>query len=199
MDKIINKFKKIKYANQKKGVALVIAITVMTLLLSISFSISNIVLRQIKTTYIINASKPAFFTADSAIECAMYHDTKSVIPDANTGIDTNKDFGTSIFGSTISNQYATDQIRCGDLGIGTDKGKPLGLNKTINTDQTKVTTTFDVVYGDKCAKVEVVRTELQTLITARGYNTGAKQDNTGCDLTNLDARRLVERGLTITY
>ena len=197
MDKIFNKLKKMKYRNRKKGVALVIALTVMTLLLSISFSLSNIVLRQIKTTYMINASKPAFFTADSAIECAMYHDTKKIFD--NGGNDTNKDFGTSIFGSTTNNQYATDQIRCGDLVIGTDKGKPLGLTKTRNTEQTKVITTFDVVYGDKCAKVEVTRTDLNTLIAARGYNTGANEAKTGCDLTNIDARRLVERGLTITY
>ncbi len=196
MDKIFNKLKKMKYINRKKGVALVIAITVMTLLLSISFSLSNIVLRQIKTTNMINASKPAFFTADSAIECAMYHDTKEIF---DAGNDVNKDFGTSIFGSTTLAQYAIDQIRCGDLGTGPDKGKPLGLNKTRNADQTKAITTFDVVYGDKCAKVQVVRTELQTLITALGYNTGANQDKSGCDLTNLDARRLVERGLTITY
>jgi hypothetical protein len=196
MLKIFKKLKNLKYKNQKKGIALVIAITVMTLLLSISFSISNIVLRQIRITNTNNESKPSFFIADSAVECAFYYDTVAIVPDPISGIDVNKDFTTSIFGQT-SKTEAEGKIKCGDYTSILGLGAPLNLQKNITPD--KVITTFDIVYGDKCARVEVTRTEVETNIVSRGYNTGVNAAGDGCDLTNLDTRRLVERGLTITY
>lgn len=183
--KIIQKFKK-----NKKGVSLVIAVTTMTLLLSVSLSVSNIVLRQIKINTLTNNSKPAFFIADSAMECAMYYDTL-FIPDPNDNTkNLNSDFSTSIFGITNTDDFLKNNIKC---GIG-DILKPV---KDISNPD-KVISTFDINYGDHCAKVTVDRTEAQTSITARGYNTTANETD-GCDLSNLDSRRVVERGLTITY
>ncbi len=180
-----NKNKKI---NRQKGITLVIAITVMTLLLSISLSISNIVLRQIRITNINNASKPAFFVADSAVECAFYYDTKPT-GGSNSTTDTNSDFATAVFGSS-DDQYAIDTISC-------ENKAPLGLTKTFDTNSQVMTTKFDVDYGDMCAQVEVIKSDVSTKIVSRGYNTGATL--IGCDLSDIDKRRLVERGLTITY
>lgn len=192
MLKIFKKINKNKYKNRKKGVALVIAVTTMSLLLSISFSISNIVLRQIRITNINNQSKPAFYIADSALECAFYWDT--VVIDDGSGVNINEDFSTSVFG-TSTTAAIIDKIKC---GIGS--GAPLGLIKTPSTDQSVVTTRFDIDYGNNsCAQVEVRRTEVETRITSRGYNTGVNVSGNGCDLSNLDTRKLVERGLTITY
>jgi Tfp pilus assembly protein PilX len=192
MIKFFKKINKNKYKNKKKGVALVIAVTTMSLLLSISFSISNIVLRQIRITNINNQSKPAFYIADSALECAFYWDTVN-IPDVDTGENINENFSTAVFGT--STDAATNNIKCG-----IDSGTPLGLTKTLNNDQTVVVTKFDINYGNNsCAQVEVRRTEVETKITARGYNTGINANGNGCDLSDLNTRRLVERGLTITY
>ncbi len=191
MFNILKKIKKLKKKNGSKGITLVIAITVMTLLLSVSFSISNIVLRQIRITNTNNASKPAFFVADSAAECAFYYDT--LVIDNQNGKNINKDFATSVFGSEDINT-ANNNILCGG-------NRPLDVNKSQTNigEQTVTLTTFDVNYGDVCAKVEVTRTELDTKISSRGYNTGLNENKTGCDLSNIDKRRLVERGLTITY
>lgn len=201
MLKILKKIKKLKYKNQKKGIALVIAITVMTLLLSISFSISNIVLRQIRITNINNESKPAFFIADSAIECVTYYDTLFIASSADDSVNINKDFSLSIFGTSDKDVAggANATIRCGN---GPVLGAPLNLQKVTSEsgDTTKVVTTFDILYDtDMCASVEVTRTEIETNITARGYNTGINQSNDGCDLSDLDKRRIVERGLTVKY
>lgn len=180
--------KKLQKQNKQKGITLVIAITVMTLLLSISFSISNIVLRQIKITNINNASKPAFFVADSGIECAFYYDTASTTD--SSGVNINADFATAIFGQS-DKSVANALVRCGN-------NPPMGLHKDI-TNPNSIVTTFDINYENMCAKVEVTRTEVDTKITSRGYNTGANADSSGCDLSDVDKRRLVERGLTITY
>ncbi len=193
MFKILQIIKKLKKENKSKGITLVIAITVMTLLLSISFSISNIVLRQIKITNVNNASKPAFFVADSAAECAFYYDI-ATLPDSEGVGNINADFATAIFGTSDAS-VANTKILCGDK-------LPLGLVKDVTTAPGTVVTTFDVDYDGMCAKVEVTRTELSTKIVSRGYNTGVIDAGTPtarCDLENLDKRRLVERGLTITY
>jgi hypothetical protein len=195
MLKILKKNKKLKYKNQKKGIALVIAVTVMTLLLSISFSISNIVLRQIRITNINNESKPAFFIADSAIECVTYYDTLFIASSTDLDVNINKDFSLSIFG-TKDKVDVISQIKCGNYL----SSSPLNLEKVVSGDLTKVTTTFDILYDtDMCASVEVVRTELETNITARGYNTGINSTANGCDLSDLNNRRVIERGLTVKY
>ncbi len=186
MLKIFRKYKKIILSKNKKGVSLVIAITTMTLLLSVSLSISNIVLRQIKINTLTNNSKPAFFIADSAMECAMYYDTASTTDTIINGVNINSDFNTAIFGSSTRETF-DNIVKCG-------KGVKF-VDKTYNG--LKITTNFDIDYGDYCAKVNVLREDVRTSITARGYNT--KMNSSGCDLTNVDSRRVVERGLTITY
>jgi Tfp pilus assembly protein PilX len=191
MLKFFKKIKKIKFKNQKKGIALVIAVTTMTLLLSISLSISNILLRQIKITALTNSSKPAFFTADSAVECAFYYDTLFILDpnEATLEKNINDDIATAVFGDSPNTGTI---VKCGDGAA------ILNLVKTqISSSPKTILTTFDVDYGNQCAKVEVTRTDVDTKITSRGYNTGATPS--GCDLTNLGTRRLVERGLTITY
>ena len=188
---MFNFFKKIKSINKdhkKKGITLVIAVTTMTLLLSISLSISNIVLRQIKITTTTNNSKTVFFAADSAAECAFYFDTLSIASTTDSTYDINSDYVTAIFGNDPNTSLITDNVKCGN-GI-------FLKSKITNGDVT--TTVFDIDYGDDCANISLDRKEVDTTITARGYNTKFIP-GVGCDLSNIDSRRLVERGLTIKY
>jgi len=184
-------FKKTKKTKDERGITLVIAITTMTLLLSVSLSISNIVLRQIRITNINNASKPAFFVADSGIECAFYFDT-ALIPTSIPNSVFNENFDSAIFG--LPSTATIDPIlKCGN-------GKVLGLTKTPlpGLPEETMLTTFDIDYGDEtCARVSVTRTEVATKISSYGYNTGVTP--TGCDLSDIKSQRLVERGLTIKY
>ena len=193
MIKILKNIKKIqlchKVQNDQRGIVLVIAITVMTLLLSVSFSMSNIVLRQIKITNINNASKPAFFVADSAAECAFYYDTAKILNSG--GVEVNAEFATAIFGPNDKTLVETT-VKCGNV-------PPINVIKIISNPNSTVTT-FDVNYGDKmCAKVEVIKTDVDTKIVSRGYNTSVNAAGTMCDLSDLNKRRLVERGITLTY
>lgn len=186
MFKVFEKYKKIK--NKKRGISLVIAVTTMTLLLSISLSVSGIVLRQIKINALNNSSKPAFFIADSAMECAFYYDTVYIASTTPTE-NANLIFETMVFGPDLSK--LTGVVKCGE-------GEVLAFNKNTS-DPNKIISTFDIDYGNNtCAKVEVIRTDVSTQITTRGYNTGVIS-GVGCDLSNTDVRRIVERGLTIKY
>lgn len=182
-------FKKIK--NKNKGMTLVIALTTMTLLLSVSLSISNIVLRQIKISNMNDKSKIAFFAADSAIGCAMYYDTV-FIPDPNGQmVGANHSLDTAVFGKmSIADRELI--VKCGNRS-----NILKHTSVTTPTSPETVITSFDIDYGDVCANVEVTRTDVGTSIMARGYNTDAT--DAGCNLSNVQSRRLVERGLTIKY
>ncbi len=188
---MFNFFKKIyKINNKQKGITLVIAMTTITLLLSISLSISNIVLRQIKITNLNNSSKPAFFVADSAMECAMYHDTMVIASSTDPSIDLNKDFSTALFGASSTVKSLKASIKCGQ-----------NLTKVVvdHTNSALSVNTFDIGYDNFCARVTVKKTDVDTEIVSRGYNTKLLTGDSGCDLSNIDSRRLVERGLTIKY
>lgn len=192
MNKIKNNIFKNKY-KKDKGIALVIAIASITLLLSLSLSISNIVLRQIRITNINNSSKGVFFTADSAAECARYFDTK-LIDDYDENFVLNAEYENSIFGilDNLSEQdlktFLKETVKCGNSPIS-------GISK--NTTEVNTVTFFDVDYGQTCARVQVIKNEAQTTIVSRGYNTTMAE--AGCDLSDIESRRIVERGLTITY
>ncbi len=181
-------FKKLKNKKQQ-GVTLVIAITAVTLLLSISLSVSNIVLRQIRISSVNNASKPVFFVADSALNCAFYYDTLYIASSTDEDINTNLDIETSIFGSSTLD-FKTEKIKCGVNVLGLTSNK-------ISDSPKRFLTTFDVSYDNMCAKVKVTKTESSTRIDSYGYNTEA--DSLGCNLSDIKNKKLVERGLTITY
>jgi Tfp pilus assembly protein PilX len=186
----LKKIRDINFKDNKKGIALVIAITTMTLLLSISLSISNIVLRQIRISTVNNSSKAAFFTADSAIECAFYYDTvaSTTISSQTNNID-NDDISKAVFGPTITKDVLQNFVKCGN-GIYVTTPKITANSQTV--------TNFDIDYGDMCANVTVSRSEFGTKISSSGYNTSFIPGK-GCDLSGVDTKRLVERGLTITY
>lgn len=175
--------------SKKKGISLVVALIMTTLLLAISMSIGNIILRQLRITNTSTNSQSAFYAADSALECALYWDTQTDGTIAGS-------FDVAIFGTTTTHQTGSlNPIRCG-----VNSESPMSFVKTANDSSNAIaTTTFDIDYGNTCAHVEIVKNPNRTVISTRGYNTGAKSDDSGCDLDNAIERRLVERGLVFTH
>lgn len=184
-----NNMKKIALTkNNQKGISLVISLIMTTLLLSISLSIGNIILRQLRLTNTGTNSQVSFYAADSALECALYWDT---LTDGTVAGSVES----AIFGIITPNTYSgnTNPIKCG-----TNTSNPLSFRKFVSTVTNIATTTFDIDYGEKtCARVQVVKTPNRTQITTGGYNSNASA--TGCDLTNAIAERIVERGLVFTH
>ena len=164
-----------------RGMSLVIALIMTTILLSISLSIGNIILRQLRITTTSTNSQSAFYAADSALECALYWDT---ITDGTVA----GSYEVAIFGTTTASDGS--QIQCGP-----NPSNPLSFQKVA--DELIATTTFDLDYGNTCARVQVVKNPNRTTISTRGYNTIANA--TGCDLTDAVNRRLVERGLIFRH
>lgn len=169
-----------------RGISLVISLIMMTLLLSISFSIANIILRQLRLTNIGTNSQTSFYAADSALECALYWDTL-------TDGTVSGSFETAIFGTSTSYATGSNPIKCG-----TNTSNPLSFVKVVDPTYDIATTTFDIDYGqDVCSKVQVVKTPFRTVISTSGYNTGVEGD--ACALGDAISRRIVERGLVFAH
>lgn len=179
-----------KKINTKTGISLVISLIMMTLLLSVSFSIANIILRQLRLTNTGTNSQTSFYAADSILECALYWDT---LTDGTVA----GDFSTAIFGTTTPTIYInnTNPIKCGN-----NPSNPLSYIKVVDAVNGIATTTFDIDYGQKvCGRVQIVKTEYRTIISTSGYNTGATADGSQCDLSQAVVNRTVERGLIFAH
>lgn len=61
---------------KENGFALLFTVLVVSILLAISLSISNITLRELVLSSTTRDSHIAFYAADTAYECALYTDTK---------------------------------------------------------------------------------------------------------------------------
>ncbi len=181
--------KKKTSVQHNKGISLVIALIMMTLLLAISFSIGNIILRQLRLTNIGTNSQTSFYAADSALECALYWDT---LTDGTVA----GDLSTAIFGTTTTYTTGANPIKCG-----VNTSNPLSFTKRIDYPTSNIaTTTFTIDYGQNvCASVEVVKSEYRTKISTSGYNTGLGSDGNTCALDNALLDRVVERGLIFAH
>ncbi|HEY4480234.1 MAG TPA: pilus assembly PilX N-terminal domain-containing protein [Candidatus Paceibacterota bacterium] len=73
------KFQKSKFKNQR-GVTLFIAVTIMAILLFISFVVINIAVKSTQFAGTARESQLAFSAADAGIECALYWDTQEPNP-----------------------------------------------------------------------------------------------------------------------
>ena len=82
---MLNKFIKNKKENNlESGYILAFALIVVAILLTVSFSVSRIITKEIYFSKLLENSKTAYFAADAGLECAQYLD--SVFKDDSVGI-----------------------------------------------------------------------------------------------------------------
>ncbi|OHA17091.1 MAG: hypothetical protein A3G52_03910 [Candidatus Taylorbacteria bacterium RIFCSPLOWO2_12_FULL_43_20] len=159
---------------ERRGFTILYAALVSSLLLSISLGIYNISIKQYVLSSSAIDSQLAIYTADGAIECAIYWDAiKGVFESPNEA----------------DNASVSSQIKCGEDDITT----------ATSYDTGEVTTRFETNFsssasGDlQCAKVKIEKkwndsnTDVITRIESRGYNYCTTNP------------RKVERALRVTY
>lgn len=161
-----------KYLNNKKGIALYIAVTITAALILVSFAIVNLVLKQIGISSLARDSQAAFYSADSGIECALFWDLK------NPTVAGRSAFATT----TFSNMQ---QISCNGITITPTPGS------LVNGAGTS-TFTFTLNPDQYCSVVSVGKSyssgAVKTRVESRGYNS--------CSSSN---QRRIERGVLVTY
>lgn len=166
---------------KNRGMTLFIAVTVMGILLFISFAVVNIALKSTIFASSGRDSQFAFYAADAGLECAIYWDSR---------FDPSK-FATSTSGVSVT--CAGTTITDGQLNIsGTTTSARIGGGGDTNP-----TSIFSFIMNQTgkvedrvpyCAVVTVTKNANGTThIYSRGYNT--------C----LDSSRRIERGIEVDY
>lgn len=168
---------------KNKGFTLLLAMLIISVILAVGFSISNIAIKELELSSTSRGSHLAIFAADSGIECALLWDFRW------------EDIGTKPIFATSSNtqfDYAPwppNNIRC--LG---DSLKASSDWLVTYPGVDKAITTFNINFGaidEPCFKVTVEKGLTgpeSTSIISRGYN--------NCDIGH---PRRVERAIRVSY
>jgi hypothetical protein len=167
----------------EQGFALLIGVMVASILISITYVMFSISLKQIALATSGRDSQVALYAADTGLECALYEDLNTLEPFVKYSVDNQNRV-------TIQEPTGTSDMKCNSAEI----------NRTFDTINGEVITTFSVAGPDGsnwCADVKVTKfvelidgfQALRTKIESRGYNI--------CDDVT-DPQRL-ERGLEVYY
>ncbi len=171
---------------QERGFAMLFAVLVSSVLLSIGISIFNLTVKDLLLSSSGRESQFAFYAADTGVECALYWDFRGANVFATSTDDTVRTPSDPDCVNTLSNI------------------QPVDVTNYISRTPTTAVTRFEITIpnldanGDSapyCAIVTVTKSAavaggvIETTIDSRGYNTS-------CDSTN--AYR-VERALQVTY
>ncbi len=160
----------------QKGFALLFAIIASSVLLSIGLGIWNIAFKELVLSSFGRESQVAFYVADSAIECALYHDF----------------IGTNVFATSsnsipggVCNGQEYNTFQCASLTVS---------NYVKSCDGQNATTTFTINLGNGKAIVLIGKSDpggtgrSATNIVSHGQNSTTNYNPT-----------LVERGLRSSY
>lgn len=166
-----------KLKRSDAGFTLLLAITITSMLLLVSFVVANLALKQLSLSFSSQESQFAFYSAESGTECAVYWDIKN--PSGVSAFDT----------STPGNISCNGQngITTGSQTVPTIPSQ----SSLVGGGGNGSTNIFWLNFTKGCAIVRVTKAtdgSGVTTITSRGYNT-----------CSLSSPRRFERGITLTY
>jgi len=170
----------------KKGFALLIGVLVAGILLSITLVMFSISLKNTTLSTIGKSSQTALYSADTALECAYYWDTKYVDP-----VDPDQGVFAKVVGLTVT-QSNVNSITC------------LGETVTAFTRTTGITSdgypSVITTFGLDTDNVHAIVTVTKWADTSAGV-VKTKIESRGHNLPNdeLDNPQAVERGLEVHY
>jgi Tfp pilus assembly protein PilX len=158
----------------KKGFVILVAVLVATLVVSIGAFIALIAVKELELSSSGRESQDAFYAADSALECALYHD-----------------FRVEQFGSTGT----PTGVRC--------EGVTSSITVEPGSDTNNSTSYFEISFPNTedtggveqapYARVRVIKSDIgtindKTIIEAQGYN-----------IKDTTAQNRVQRALQVVY
>ena len=158
--------------NSKKGFVILVAVLVSTLVISIGAFIASIAVQELKLSASGRESQNAFYAADSALECALYHDLRveqfgsatSTAPQpvycdgqtvsiSTVGDEINSDSRFELYflepnGVTSTSPYARVRVLKSDIGSINDKTiiEAQGYNVADTGSTVRVERALQVVY-----------------------------------------------------
>ena len=142
-----------------RGFTLLLSILVVSVILSVSLGIFDIMTKELKLSGLGRESQIAFYAADAGVECFFYWEIKH--PDlADSAFDTDSNNISSV---VCGSNNGVNGVSGPNFTSGTGISS---FNLTLGSDPDK-----------KCAKVKVTKSGLTTTVESRGYNTA-------CDSTS---------------
>lgn len=178
-----------RFCNKKginpQGMAILYAMIIGSLLVSIGLAILNISLKEFVLSSDARESAIAFYSADSGVECAYYWDTKGVtvnfekvsaFDEKNTNQDINCNGQTFDITQPLTGSLGREEIY-GMSGVDIGVSNNFSLNLTPGPGCVNVTV----------KKINYTPNRTTTILESRGYNKAC------------DASGRVERGIRLIY
>lgn len=149
--------------NKRNGFTLLLSLLVISIILSVSFGVFDVMTKELKLSGIGRESQISFYAADAGIECAYFWDIKHPgLIESAFDLDINDIYSVKCGGKDgVSDNEFKDEINYFSLNMGKD-----GDN------------------NEKCAKVKVAKTVgnsddgkdkiTTTIIESKGYNYSCK-------------------------
>ncbi len=162
------------------GFVALFAVLISSIVLTISFGLLNIALKEVILSSSGRESQFGFYAADAGTECALYWDIKGL------------GGGLSAFPTSTDSTIPPSGIICNGQDITTVR--TIGINTfnawSYSVTPSAATTTFwlSIVSGKSCSRVDVAKYGNSTKIDSYGYNT-----------CNFSDPRVIERGIRVTY
>jgi hypothetical protein len=186
---------------ENRGVAVLFAVLVAVLMVSVAATMVSIAMRQTILSNTGRDSQYAMFAANTALECALFWDLNY---GASVTLSTSTDriFPNTNFNETRPGDFLSKDVKCNGGNILTGAGfnsgfaGPAKLRVFTNPNETtfylEITPNDGNSYGSYCASATVKKGikngAATTVIETRGYNT-----------CNLNSPRAIERGLELSY
>jgi hypothetical protein len=198
---------------KEKGFALLIGVVISSILISITFIMFNITLKQVTLATSGKNSQIALYAADTGIECGLYADLR-ITDEFSQAVTTANSDGT--YYSTTFNTVTPKPFKCNGGVINNGNittVSPVSITARGVTDNNAISYSFYVHYPNNeqsCARVTITYYRAQTTpqgtsitveqkrtkVESRGYNTCPDPSSFGY-IAN-DPQRL-ERGLDVYY
>lgn len=203
---------KIPSSKTQKGFALLLAVVIAGILISITFIMFSISLKQITLSTTGKNSQYSLYAADTGIECALDADYRIETTNGNVFADiatTNANCDSNGACDTTTNPTAPASalpFNCNNQAIVYQTSPVYNTDPIVIRGKTypkAVTTVFKVIVDtNRCAIVTVSKYASSTLDTSNNKTTeylNTKIESRGYNsCTNLDPQRL-ERGLEVYY
>lgn len=171
--------------SEKKGIALLTAVLIMSLILAVGLSLMTFVVKQFNIATSARESVISIYAADAGIECALLWDIQSY---------------TRYGGPVFATSTGAERAIVGGIGSGPAECFTADLPSiwSVTEGATSATTTFELDFTGApvyCTSVTVVKRDtgarIETSIQSRGYNVPCSDYTTN--------QNAVERAIKVDY
>jgi len=141
-----------QYFREQRGVTLLVAVILSSVVLAIGLAIANIVFKELRLSATVRESQEAFYAADSALECALYWDLHEGVFSHETEESMNISCADSqVWVVSTGDSVTEDSFHT--FSFSDINGNPFCATVEISKDGATGATTIDAFGQNTCASV----------------------------------------------